>query len=71
MRESPSATLFVSWLTMVTIKTSRLRFLKVLKRLRAISRDIGVDNNMTYSPYTTEDFDWEVRGHLQSKGYLS
>ena len=42
----------------------------MLKRLRVISRDIGVDKNMTYSPYTTEDFDWEVRGHLQSKGYL-
>ena len=39
----------------------------MLKRLRVISWDITVDKNVTY---TTEDFDWEVRGHLQSKDYL-
>ena len=62
MRESPSVTLFLSWLTMVTIKTSRLEVSKNAWRLSVISWDIRVDKNVTY---TTEDFDWElVRSHL-------
>ena len=47
MRESPSVTLFLSWLTMVTIKTSRLEVSKNAWRLRVISWDVSVDKNVT------------------------